>query len=103
MTEREVAQGMDEVLREIEQSIAKHFGYPRYVDDLENFPGATEASGYILAPDEDAGSLVAKLIKAHGDCIVRENFHREATKQLMDLIIDPLPIVEVGDVEARSS
>lgn len=49
-------QAMKQELYEIEQILGKALGYPRYCDDQENFPDATEADG-VCTGDHTAVTL----------------------------------------------
>jgi hypothetical protein len=44
-------------LHEVQQVCGKALGYPRYCDDRDNFPGATEADG--VCPGEHSGVTIA--------------------------------------------
>lgn len=40
--------GMGKELNDVEQALGAALGYPRYCDDLDNFPGSTEANGVCI-------------------------------------------------------
>lgn len=51
-------------MEEVSQTLAGALKFPRYVDDPENFPGATKYDGYIVAePAEVLAMLAAQKIE----------------------------------------
>lgn len=52
----QVLVGMQKELNEVEQTLGRALGYPRYCDDQENFPGTTDADG-VCTGDHTAVTL----------------------------------------------
>lgn len=63
--------GAIQELREVEQILGEALGYPRYMDDQKNFPGASEEDGVCVG--EMTPALLAKQLAADHKLLTEQN------------------------------